>query len=448
MQEIKLQIKKEFSCDVLVVGGGPAGIAAAVASARNGADTILTELNGYLGGTGTAGMVNPFMTSYDTDGKTQIIRGIFDEIVRRMEERGGAIHPSKVPLGTAYAGYRVAGHKNIAPFNAEALKKVSEDMCVESGVRLMYHLMLIDAENENGTVRAAYFATKDGIYKITAKVFIDCTGDADLAVAAGAETIYGDGEGEVQSASLFFSIAGVNKEALDAHSLNEQDMRKKFYMDEIEAERAAGNYPIARNKIMLIENLNGEWSLNMSQVDDVDGTDPVSVTNGEIESRRQIDYIIAFLRKYVAGCENIYLVHSAPALGIRESRRIVGEYELSLSDADESVHFEDTILCCASSLDIHKKGYVQYIARKSTAPYYMPYRSLLAKGISNLMAAGRCASAAREVMGAIRVMPPVFAMGEAAGTGAALAVRNHCTPKEVDAKLLTDTLRAGGAYLG
>lgn len=448
MAEVKLNVKKEFACDVLVVGGGPAGIAAAIAAARNGADTILTELNGYLGGTGTAGQVNPFMTSYDTEGDTQIIRGIFEEIVCRMEKIGGAIHPSKVPLGTAYAGYRVAGHKHVTPFDTEALKKISEELCIESGVRLLYHVMLIEAECDGERVTAAYFATKNGIYKITAKVFIDCTGDADLAFLAGAPTVYGDGQGEVQAASMFFTISGVDKAALDAHSLNETDMRKKFYMDEIEAERAAGNYPIQRNKIMLIENLNGEWSLNMAQVDDVDGTDPEAVTKAEIESRKQIDYIIAFLRKYVAGCENVCLAHSAPTLGVRETRRIVGEYEVSLADADVSVRYDDAVFCCSNSLDIHKKGYVQYIARKSNAPYWFPYRSLLAKSHVNLMAAGRCASAAREVMAAIRVMPPVFAMGEAAGTGAALAVKHGISPKAVDAKELTDTLRAAGVYLG
>lgn len=448
MQSVTLNVTKEFTCDVLVVGGGPAGIASAIASARNGAQTILAEQNGYLGGTGTAGLVNPFMTSYDTEGEVQLIRGIFDETVRRMEELGGAIHPSKVALGTAYAGYRVAGHKHITPFDGETLKKVSERMCLESGVRLLYHLFLVDAECEGETVRAAYFATKKGVYKITAKVFIDCTGDADLAVLAGAPTVFGDGAGEVQAASLFFAVTGVDKEALDARCLDETDMRKKFYMDEIEAERAAGNYPIMRNKIMLIENLNGEWSLNMAQVDDVDGTDPEAVTAAEIESRRQIDYILAFLRKHVAGCEKIRLTKSAPALGIRETRRIVGEYEVSLADADVSYRYEDAVFCCSNSLDIHKKGFVQYVARKSSAPYWFPYRALLAKSHTNLMAAGRCASAAREVMGAIRVMPPCFAMGEAAGTGAAIAVRHGISPKAVDTKELTDTLRAAGVYLG
>ena len=448
MNTLTLEIKKEFSCDVLVIGGGPAGLAAAIAASRNGADTILAELNGYLGGTGTAGLVTPFMTSYDTEGKTQLIRGLFDELVRRMEARGGAIHPSKVPLGTAYAGYRVGGHQNLTPFNSEDLKKVSEELCLESGVRLFYHLLFIDAEAENGTVRAAYFATKNGIYKINAKVFIDCTGDADLAAAVGAETVYGDGNGDVQAVSTFFLITGVDKEALDAHSFGATDMRKKFYMDEIEAERAAGNYPIHRNKIMLIETPSGEWALNMTQMDDVDGLDPEQITAAEIEGRTQIDYILAFLKKHVAGCRNVRLVQSAPALGVRETRRIVGEYTVTFDDADQSVHYDDGVFCCANSMDIHKKGYVQYVVRKSSAPYWFPYRALLAKEFGNLMAAGRCASVEREVMAAIRVMPPCIAMGEAAGIGAAIAVKHGVSPKEIDVSELLATLRAAGVYLG
>jgi hypothetical protein len=365
-----------------------------------------------------------------------------------MEARGGAIHPSKVPLGTAYAGYRVGGHQNLTPFNPEDLKKVSEELCQESGVRLFYHLLFIDAEAENGTVRAAYFATKNGIYKISAKVFIDCTGDADLAAAVGAETVYGDGSGDVQAVSTFFLITGVDKAALDSHSFGPTDVRKKFYMDEIETERAAGNYPIHRNKIMLIETPNGDWALNMTQMDGVDGLDPEQITAAEIEGRNQIDCILAFLKKHVAGCKNVRLVQSAPALGVRETRRIVGEYTVTFDDADQSVHYEDGVFCCANSMDIHKKGYVQYVVRKSPAPYWFPYRALLAKEFRNLMAAGRCASVERDVMAAIRVMPPCIAMGEAAGVGAAIAVKHGVSPKEIDVAELLTALRAAGVYLG
>ena len=446
--ERKFNIEKEISCDVLVVGGGCAGLAAGICAARHGADIIIAEQNGYLGGTATAGMVGPFMTSYDVKGETQLIRGFFDEFVRRMEKTGGAIHPSKAEYDSAYAAYRAAGHRNLATFDGEAYKRIAEDMCAESGVRLMYHLFLMEADSENGKVTSAYFATKSGIYKINAKVFIDCSGDADLAYYSGAQTVYGNCDGEVQAASMFFSVIGVDKEKMDKHMKNASSIEERFYMKEILKEREKGRFPLYRAKIALYEGLGDEWLVNMSQLDDVNAVIPEEVTAAEIEGRRQIEYIISFLRKYAAGCENIRLVRSAASLGVRESRRIKGEYTVTKEDVIESVKFRDSVFCCSNSMDIHKKGYVEYIVRKSDAPYYIPYRALVAKNFDNLLAAGRCISAEREVMGAIRVMPPCFAMGQAAGTAAALCAVQDISVQELNAEELAEALKTDGVYLG
>ena len=448
MRSISLQIAKEFSCDVLVVGGGCAGLAAAVCSARNGAQTILAELNGFLGGTATAGLVNPFMTSYDSDGEVQLIRGFFDEFVTRMEEKGGALHPSKGPYGTAYTAYRTTGHRKCAAFVPECYKNTAEEMCEESGVKLMYHMMLIAADTENGSVTAAYFATKDGIYRICAKVFLDCTGDADLAVKANSPTVYGDEDGTAQAASLFFCVKGVDKEKLDAYVAAAPDAETRFYMREILAARANGEFPINRAKIFLAEGLNGAWFVNMSQIDDVDATSPEAITAAEIEGRKQVQIILDFLRKTVAGCEKISLIESAASLGIRESRRIIGEYVVTAEDAKNSVKFPDSVFCCSNSMDIHCKGYVTYIARNTNDPYYIPYRALQAKSVDNLLVAGRCVSADRAVLSAIRVMPPCFAMGQAAGTAAALSAVQNVSPKKLSPRLLIDTLLHDGVYLG
>ena len=437
MESVSFNVNKSFDCDVLVIGGGAAGVAAAVSAAEEGAKVILAEQNGYLGGTATASMVGPFMTCLDTDGTKQIIKGFFDRIVSRMEQEGGAIHPTRATAGTSQTAYRTAGHIGVTPFDSECLKRVSEEMCIESGVKILYHLMFMGAENQNGNITCAYFATKGGVFKISAKVFIDCTGDADVAYNCGVPCTFGDGKGEVQVASLFFRIKGIDKEKVDKHMAENTDMRKRYYMDEIEYERSIGDFPIGRNKIMFFEEPGGYWRVNMAQVDNVDPNSPESMTDAELISRKQIVYIINFLKKYVVGCEKVELVDSAPILGIRESRHVEGDYVLTLQDVTEGVKFEDSVVCCANSLDIHRNGYVEYVTRKSKEPYYIPYRSLIAKNTENLLVAGRCISAEREVLAAVRVIPPCMAMGEAAGKAAARAVKTNTSIRNIDAVSLS-----------
>ena len=444
MNNISLPVTKSFNCDVLVLGGGCAGFSAAVCAARHGAEVILADINGFLGGTATAGLVGPFMTSFDTEGKTQLIRGFFDEFVKRMEGNGGAIHPSKMDFGNSYTAYRTAGHRNCSVFGSEAYKALAEEICIENNIKLMYHMMFIKTDTENSRITAAYFATKDGIYKITAKIFIDCSGDADMAYAAGVPM---QNSTETQSSSLFFTVGGVDKAAMDKHMLEAHSMEEKFYMKEIITEREQGRFPISRAKIALYESTDGSWRVNMSQLDNVDSTKPEEVTSAEIAGRKQIKYIMDFLKNNVAGCERITLIQSAPALGVRESRRIVGEYILTLEDISVGKRFEDSVFCCSNSIDIHKKGGVDYIPTKLKGAYYIPYRSLLAKSIDNLLVAGRCISADRTVMAAIRVMPPCFAMGQAAGTAAALSLNSEACPKNISVAELTDALIADGVYL-
>ncbi len=447
--QVTLPITRTLDCDVLVIGGGPAGIGAAVCSARHGANTILAERNGCLGGTATSGLVAPFMSSTTPDGETFLIRGFYEELVNRMVAEGGAIHPLDAKIGS-WTAYRDKGHHGLTTFSYETLKRVSEEFCKEAGVNLQYHLLFIKADTRRDKITAAYFATKDGIWKITAKNYIDCTGDGDLAYQAGVPYIYGDGEGGVQAVSMFFTVRGVDKAKMDAHNadcLARGDYEGQWYMNEIKAAREAGEFPSWRNKIALFENLDGTYSVNMAQSDEVDGLDPKQVTDAEVDGRAQINMIVKFLRKYVSGCENCELMATADQLGVRETRRIVGEYTVPTEDAQNSVKYPDPIFCCANHMDIHRKGYVEYVARNTNDPYYMPYRMLLPKKVSNLLVAGRCAAAERPVMAAVRVIPPCFAMGQAAGTAAALSVRQGVGPKAIDPAELVDTLKADGVYL-
>jgi len=447
--EVKLKVTRTFDCDVLVIGGGMAGTSSAISAARHGAKTILAERNGCLGGTATSGLVAPFMTSTTPDGKTFLIRGTYEELVNRMIEQNGAIHPLDAKIGS-WTAYRDKGHRGLTTFDYETLKRTLEKMCTESGVELMYHMLFVKADTHKGKITAAYFATKAGIWKVTAKNYIDCTGDGDLAADAGVPTVYGDGEGDVQAVSMFFTVRGVDKAKMDAHNadcLARGDYEGQWYMNEIKAAREAGEFPSWRNKIALFENLDGSYSVNMAQSDGVDGLDPKQVTDAEVDGRAQIEAIVKFLRKYVSGCENVVLEATADQLGVRETRRIVGEYTVTTEDAKNAVKYPDPIFCCACSMDIHKKGRVEYVARNTNDPFYVPYRSLLPVNVSNLLVAGRCMAAERPVMAAIRVMPPCFAMGQAAGTAAALSCKAGIPPKEVDAQLLVSTLREDGAYI-
>lgn len=447
--QVKFNITRSYDCDVLVVGGGPAGIGSAVCAARHGAKTILAERGGYLGGMATAGLVAPFMSSTTPDGQTMLIRGFYEELVNRMEAQGGAIHPLNAQIGS-FSAYRDKGHHGLTTFDYECLKRTTEEFCKEAGVDLMYHLLFVKADTKGGKITGAYFATKDGIWKITAKVYIDCTGDGDVAFQAGAPYIYGDGSGDIQASSLFFVVRGVDWKAMDAHNqecIEADDFEGQFYMREIIEAREAGEFPMWRQKIALFQNLDGTATVNMAQSDGVDGLDPKQVTDAEVDGRAQAAIIVKFLRKYVRGCENCELASTAEQLGVRETRRIVGEYTVTTEDAKNSVKYPDPVFCCANHMDIHRKGYVEYVARNTNDPYYFPYRALLPQKVDNLLCAGRCAAAERPVMAAIRVIPPCFAMGQAAGTAAALSVAAGCGPKQLDPDQLVATLKADGVYL-
>ena len=448
-EQVKLPVTRTFECDVLVVGGGPAGIGAAVCAARHGANTILAERGGCLGGMATAGLVAPFMSSTTPDGQTMLIRGFYEELVNRMEAQGGAIHPLKAQIGS-FSAYRDKGHHGLTTFDYECLKRTTEEMCKEAGVELLYNALFVRCDKHRGRITAAYFATKAGIWKIVANTYIDCTGDGDVACSAGAPYVYGDGEGDIQATSLFFVVRNVDWKAMDAHDAacrKAGDYEGQFYMREILAAREAGEFPMWRQKIALFQNLDGTATVNMAQSDGVDGLDPKQVSDALTEGREQAAIVVKFLRKYVKGCENCELASTAEQLGVRETRRIVGEYTVTTEDAKNSVRYEDPVFCCANHMDIHRKGYVEYVARNTNDPYWFPYRALLPKKVDNLLCAGRCAAAERPVMAAIRVIPPCFAMGQAAGTAAALALKAGVRPKDLNPTALVTTLREDGVYL-
>ncbi len=438
--------------DITVVGGGPGGIGAAIAAARMGASVILIEQYGALGGMGSIGLVGPFMTSFSADGEVQVIRGIFDELVRRMASFGGAIHPAYVAAGTAHSSFITHGHSHVTPFDAEALKLVAAEMCLEAGVKLLLHSFLIDScVNADNRVWGIIVANKSGLQRIDAKVVIDATGDGDVAFRGGAEMMRGrPSDGLMQPMTLFFRVGNVDTAKVQQWVHNHPEERYLF-SSLIEQARAVGDFTIPREKVGIYETPRpGEYRVNTTRIQHVDGTNIEDITKAEIEGRRQVFELMRFFHSYLPGFENAILIDTATQVGVRETRRIVGEYILTAEDLLESREFPDTIALCAYPIDIHSpdgRGGVMGGTPKGNW-YEIPYRILIPQRLDGLLVAGRCVSATHEAAGAIRVQPPAYAMGQAAGTAAALAVHLNCSPRAVPVDQLQHALIQAGAYLG
>jgi hypothetical protein len=438
--------------DVVVVGGGPAGIAAAISAGRAGANTLLIEQHGYLGGNLTAGLVGPCMTSFSLDGSIQLIRGVFDEMIRRMEEAGTAIHPSTVPAGSPYSGFIEYGHARVTPFEPEGVKSVALQMCREAGVDILFHAFVIDALVDDQTVRAVVGASKSGMHVHPAAVVIDCSADGDVAVQAGAGAEVGrDSDGLTQPMTLFFRVEGVDDAVVEQYVRDHPDDYRPFASIVAEGHRQ-GRFPAPRRGIGLYKTLRrGVWRINTTRILKYDGADVHGLTAAEIEGRRQVEGLVTFFQESLPGFANCSLLDTAATVGVRETRRIVGDYTLTLEDLQSGGDFDDVIALAGYPVDIHDPtGSGGGVGDGFTTAnvYRIPYRSLLPRGVENLLVAGRCVSATHEALGAIRVMPPAFAMGEAAGAAAALAVRAGVTPRQVDVHELQKQLVAQGAYLG
>ncbi|MBE7033714.1 MAG: FAD-dependent oxidoreductase [Ruminococcaceae bacterium] len=456
---MNIDAKKEFNTEVLVIGGGPAGVCAAISAARMGVKTLLVEQGGFSGGMATRGLVGPFMTCYDAEGKEMIIRGIFEEIVDRMVERGYAIHPSEVMGGTAFTSWIKIGHDHVTPFEAEGLKLILDEMLQEANVSILYHTSFLQPVIEQDTIKGAYVSSKAGIQLINAKVIIDCTGDGDVAARSGVPFEMGNEElGLIQPATMFYHISNVDSDKVEADI---QANINNFYRKDgvnyrslhwrVSEARENGDWTLDRVSIGLFRMpKKDEWCVNTSRIMGVDSTDNESLTKAEIEGRKQADEITRFFRKYVPGCEDARIKSTASHVGIRESRHIAGEYRLTADDLLQAKVPYDTVFIAANSVDVHGRfGPKSNEYVPISGKYYgVPYRSLVPKKIENLLIAGRCVSADSTAAGAIRVMPPCMAMGQAAGTAAALTVKSNCTVRECDVKLLQNTLVENGACLG
>ena len=439
--------------EVVVVGGGPAGVCAAIAAARHGADVLVVEQGNCLGGMGTQGLVGPFMTCYDKPGKVQLIRGLFDEIVCRMVKMGGAIHPKEVRAGTSFAAWHVRGHDHCTPFEPEALKFVLDDLCREAGVKVLYHATFMAPVMDGNRIVGVEVLTKAGVRRIAAKIVVDATGDGDVAFRAGVPCEKGDQTrgGTMQPATMFFRIGNLPEATVEA-------VRAQYPEDElcfktlIKKARADGKWSIPRPHINIYRSVKpDEWFVNVSRLNGVDATDPQSLSDAEEAGRRQVREIMAFFRDYVPGAKDVRLISTASTIGIRESRHVLGEYRLDKEDVIEGRVPSDSVFLCSNSIDLHAgKGAsgTLYMTIRDGDWYGVPYRCLVPQKVEGLLVAGRCVSASSVAAAAIRVMPPCMAMGQAAGTAAAMAVKSATAPRDVAVEELVVALKKDGVWLG
>ena len=442
--------------DVLVIGGGPAGIGAALGAARAGAKTALVERYGFLGGAATAGLVGPFMTSFSGDGETQLIGGVFDELVRRMEAIGGAVHPERIRAGSAEAGYYIFGHDHVTPFDPEALKLVAGEMMAENNVRLFLHTSFIEPLMEGNWVKGAVVHNKSGLQAIAAQVVIDCTGDADVAHQAGVATRKGrPQDGFTQPMTMFFRVANVDDDVIDAYVAQHPEERGRLFHSIVEVAKKRGDFPIMRDKAGIYRTQQkGVWRVNTSRLQKLDGTNAHDLVYAELEGRKQVHVLMRFFREYLPGFENATLMDTAAQIGVRETRRIVGEYTLTADDLSSGRHFDDVIALQSFPVDLHPAvgdggGTDTGLDRGfTTAPVYeIPYRCLVPKEVEQLLVAGRSVSSTREALAAIRIMPTCFALGQAAGVAGAIAVADETSVREIEIGRLHQVLIAQEAIL-
>lgn len=443
--------------DVLVVGAGPAGIGASIAAARNGARVMLTERYGFPGGNLTVAMVNPMFTFHDIKGR-QVIRGIAGEIAQRLVERAGSPgHVTDLTFDNA----------SMTPFDPEAMKLVLLDMLEEAGVDLLLHASFATACTEGSRVTAAVFESKSGREAVLPRYVIDCSADADVAARVGAPFVKGRKEdGRMQPVTLFYRIGGVDVSALKSWMKANRELLKDAPTDEeINSQQAlavlglkdliaeaqkTGEFPASAAPRLLMYQLprDGQFAMNVTRLQNIDGTDARSLTRAEVETRRQAWSITAFLRKRVGGFERAYIVDTGVQVGVRETRHIAGDYTLNEDDVLEGRAFDDGIACGTFAIDIHPPdGQQQIYTGSGKAVYEIPYRSLLPQGLDNLWVAGRSISATHAAFGSARVMATCVGIGQGAGVAAALAAAGGLTTRQVDVTRVRSLLVEQGQFL-
>ena len=425
------KLTDEYEVDVFVAGGGPAGVCAAVAAARSGARVFVAESTGAFGGAATAAYVPAF--AMFTDGRRPVVGGIGGEIRRGVSK--------EIPPDAYWT-----------PIDVEELKRFYDGLVTKAGAGFSFFTNLCDVVARDGHVERAVLASKRGLFGVKAKVFVDCTGDGDLSAFAGAKFEMGDENGTVMPCTLCSQWCDIDRTAKNPHA---QTLLPKAIADGVFSvpDLHLPGFFFGPSK---------DSSLgrgNIGHAFDVDPTDERSLTAGMVDARRRMPEYERFYKRYLKGYDRMTLASTAPCIGVRESRRIVCDYTLGVTDFIRRAQFDDGIGRYCYPVDVHPskpgdrkafeafmKEYDGDLKYKAGESYGIPYRSLVVKGFDNVLVAGRCMGADRKMQASIRVMPGCFITGEAAGTAAAMAVASGDT-RRVDAADLRRKLSAAGVIL-
>lgn len=417
--------------DVIVLGGGFTGCAAAIAAARQGVKVLLIEASGYLGGAASNCLIYPFMrystTVVGKDGSksTHVLsRGIFTELADELRKRG-----------------------NGKSFYDEDLKVILDEKTIEAGVEVLFHATLCGVTKNGNHIESVSVATKAGVISFGAKEFVDCTGDADLTAMAGVPTHLGrDSDHLCQPMTLCFRVANVDKPAFFAARNVWQPLYKEWLK--------AGKFSNPREDILVFDHPTANLlHFNTTRVVKHNPVDPFDVTKAEMEARRQVVELMNFFKvNNIPGMEKAELVYTAPSIGVRESRMLTGEYVLDGDTLLSCKKFDDAIAAGNYDIDIHNPegtGTSHHFFEEGTW-YTIPFRSLIPKeaDCDNLLVGGRCISVDHEAQASIRIMPICCTTGEAAGVGAAVAAKAGVAVQKTDVKAVQKILTESGAYTG
>lgn len=451
--------------DVIVVGGGISGAMAAIASARAEAKTLLVEQYGFLGGMLTASGVGPMMT-FHAGGK-KVVQGITDELITRLTDKGYSTGHIFDTTGYTYT---------VTPFDAEGLKMELENMLLEAGGEILYHTMLAGVTVEDGCIRSIKVCNKAGLTDLYAKVFVDATGDADLAAWAGVRCTKGrEIDGASQPMTMKIRMNNVNIDEIKKFIKENPDEFPRLngdtdivdkaprlsiggFVKTLEKARQNGEITFKREDVLFFETNNpGEVIVNTSRVLGCDSTEPWSLSKAEIEGRKQAEQLVVFLRKRVAGFKDAQVLYTGPFIGVRSSRQIVGLYTLTKEDILNCTKFEDVIAHSGYPIDIHppegekpkseNNEHLEENMKHWGEVRNLPYRCLVNKEIYNLITVGRCVSVTFDALGAFRTTPFAGAIGHAGGVAASITAKTGGKAAEINIGHLHAMLRKQGGYL-